>query len=74
MAHEPINERSYTLSLSLSADRRFAEIRQIANLTITKRENPNRNRVYDQHGIAPTVYNFAGGGNLQPLIPIVTEN
>ena len=71
---KPINERSSTLSLSLSADRRFAEIRQIANLTITKRENPNRNRVYDPHGIAPTVYNYACGGQQQPLIPIVTEN
>ena len=70
-----MKQRSVTAStLSLSADRRFAEIRQIANLTITKRENPNRNRVYDPHGIAPTVYNFAGGGQLQPLIPIVTEN
>lgn len=62
-----------TLSLSLSADRRFTDIRQIANLTITKRENPNRNRVYDPHGIAPTIYNFAGGGQLQPLIPLPYE-
>jgi len=46
---------------------------QIANLTKgAKRDNPNRNRLYDTEGIAPCVTDYSGGGNLQPLI-IVTN-
>lgn len=45
---------------------------QIANLTITKRENPQRNRVYDPRGVAPSLVTCTGG-NLQPLIPITYE-
>lgn len=45
---------------------------QIANLTITKRDNPQRNRVYSSFGIAPCIYAYNGGG-LQPLVPIVNE-
>ena len=44
-------------------------VRQVANLTKgAKRENPNRNRVYDTDGIAPCVVDYSGGGNLVPLI------
>lgn len=45
---------------------------QIANLTITERNNPQRNRVYHPLGIAPCIYAYNGGG-LQPLAPIVYE-
>ena len=35
---------------------------QVANLTRgTKRENPNRNRVYDAGGIAPCIVDYSGG-------------
>lgn len=45
------------------------EVRQIANLTENaKRNNPNRNRVYDNSGLAPTLTSGMGeGGNLQPF-------
>ena len=40
----------------------------IANLTRNaKRDNPQRNRVYDTNGISPCL-NCCGGGNLEPLI------
>ena len=38
------------------------KILQIGNLSKSKRKNPNKGRVYSVKGIAPTVYNFAGGG------------
>lgn len=46
---------------------------QIANLTITKRKNPQRRRVYSQDGLAPSVVTMTGG-NLEPLIPVVYES
>jgi hypothetical protein len=30
--------------------------------------------VYSAEGIAPTVYNYAGGGNLVPMVLIEAEN
>lgn len=37
-------------------------VRQVANLTRgAKRENPNRNRVYDAGGIAPCIVDYSGG-------------
>ena len=54
--------------------RRTDRIKQICNLTIgTNRDNPNRNRVYDTKGIAPCVVDYSGGGNLQPIVPVVYE-
>lgn len=48
---------------------------QIANLTIgAKRVNPQRRRVYSPKGIAPTVYGYDKGGNLQPIVPISYES
>ena len=38
------------------------KIRQIGNFVKAKRNNPNRGRVYSTTGVAPTIYNFAGGG------------
>ena len=46
---------------------------QIANLTITKRKNPQRRRVYSPEGLAPSVVTMTGG-NLEPLIPVVYES
>ena len=47
---------------------------QICNLTIgAKRDNPQRNRMYSPEGIAPTL-SCMGGGNLEPLVPVVYEN
>ena len=38
---------------------------QSCNLTVgAKRDNPNRNRVYDTSGIAPCVVNYSGGGGI----------
>lgn len=39
-------------------------IQQLGNWVRPKkfRKNPNRGRVYSVAGIAPTVFNFAGGG------------
>ena len=43
-------------------DMRDTGVRQVANLTKgAKRENPNRNRVYDTDGIAPCVVDYSGG-------------
>lgn len=54
--------------------RRNSKVVQICNLTVgSKRDNPNRNRVYDTCGIAPCVVNYSGGGNLQPIVPIAYE-
>jgi hypothetical protein len=39
------------------------KILQIGNFVKAKRNNPNRGRVYSTTGVAPTIYNFAGGGN-----------
>lgn len=48
---------------------RDIRIKQIANLTQNaKRNNPNRNRVYDTSGLAPCCSDYSGGGNLTPLI------
>lgn len=39
------------------------------NVMPTKtRRNPNQGRVYDSKGLAPTLTNLAGGGNLQPMV------
>ena len=47
---------------------------QICNLTVgAKRDNPQRNRMYSPEGIGPTL-SCMGGGNLEPLVPIVYEN
>lgn len=46
---------------------------QIANLTITKRKNPQRRRVYSTEGLAPSVVTMTGG-NLEPLIPVIYES
>lgn len=45
------------------------EVKQIGNLTENaKRNNPNRRRVYDNSGLAPTLTSGMGeGGNLQPF-------
>lgn len=40
----------------------MSKIRQLGNLVESGRKNPNRGRLYDTRGIAPTVYNFAIGG------------
>ena len=46
-------------------------ILQIGNLTDgAGRNNPQRRRLYSPYGIAPTVYGYQGGGNLQPLVLI----
>lgn len=51
---------------------RDIQLKQVANLTKgAKRDNPQRNRVYDPNGLAPCIYCY-GGGNLEPLI-IVNE-
>lgn len=43
-------------------DMRDIRIIQVANLTQnTRRDNPNRNRVYDTNGLAPCVYDYSGG-------------
>lgn len=50
------------------------KIMQIGNLTIgATRKNPNRNRVYGTGGIAPCIVDYSGGGNLQPIVPVVYE-
>ncbi len=46
---------------------------QIANLTVTKRKNPNTFRVYAVEGLSPAV-NTMGGGNREPLIPVRYES
>lgn len=33
-------------------------------------KNPQRGRVYSIEGLAPTIYNFSGGGDLQPKIVV----
>lgn len=43
-------------------------ILQIGNLTDAGRDNPQRRRLYSPSGIAPSVYCYNGGGNLQPLV------
>ena len=44
------------------------QIIQIGNVCPTKtRANPNQGRVYDPHGISPSL-NCKGGGNLEPHI------
>lgn len=46
-----------------------AKVIQIANLTQdAARDNPQRRRVYSTNGLSPTIYDYSGGGNLQPLI------
>ena len=48
------------------------EVRQIGNLTENaKRNNPNRRRVCDNSGLAPTLTSgMGGGGNLQPFTTV----
>ena len=36
-------------------------------------KNPQRGRVYSIEGISPTIYDFSGGGNLQPKIIVEDE-
>ena len=49
------------------------KIIQVGNWTQgAKRENPQRGRVYDPSGIAPSL-TCMGGGNLQPLIIVCNE-
>lgn len=45
-------------------------IKQIGKLANANRENPNRYRVYNDKGLAPTIGKMAGGG-LQPHIQIL---
>lgn len=41
---------------------------QVGNISKpTKRDNPQRNRVYDPTGLAPTIHTM-GGGQLEPLL------
>lgn len=47
-------------------------IRQIGNVTISERNNPNAGRVYDPDGISPTLDTFQGG-NRQPCIIVKGE-
>lgn len=54
---------------------RLVEIKviQIGNIvddTNTGFKNPQRGRVYNIDGLAPTIYNFSGGGGLQPKIVV----
>lgn len=52
---------------------RDIRLKQVANLTQgARRNNPQRNRVYDIMGIAPCIYSY-GGGNLEPLIIEIIE-
>jgi hypothetical protein len=51
-----------------------AKVIQIANLTQdAARDNPQRRRVYSTNGLSPTIYDYSGGGNLQPLIVEVED-
>lgn len=46
-------------------------VKQVGNLTETRRENCNRRRVYIPNGLSPTLTSGMGmGGNLQPFILI----
>lgn len=47
-------------------------IRQIGNVTISERNNPNAGRVYDPDGISPTL-DTSQGGNRQPCIIVKGE-
>lgn len=47
-------------------------VRQICNLTVSKRRNPNQNRVYDKFGLSPCIVGNSGGG-LQPIVPVAYE-
>lgn len=54
---------------------RLVEIKviQIGNIvddTNTGFKNPQRGRVYNIDGLAPTICNFSGGGGLQPKIVV----
>lgn len=51
------------------------KIIQVGNWTQgAKRENPQRGRVYDPSGIAPSLTCMVGGGNLQPFIIVCNEH
>ena len=43
-------------------------VKQIGNYVVTKRQNPNRGRVYDTRGLAPCLGTMQGGGGRQPHI------
>ena len=61
-------------SMKIKRGQPLGEIRQIGNLTEgAKRANPQRRRLYDPDGIAPTMYNYGAGGNLVPLVMIEYE-
>lgn len=54
---------------------KFDEIIQIGNLYPEAHfTNTHRGRVYSIRGIAPTVYNYAGGGNLHAKILVEYNN
>ena len=46
------------------------QIGNIVDDTAIGFKNPQRGRVYDPEGIAPTVYCFDGGGGLQPKVVV----
>lgn len=47
------------------------DVIQVGNLTETERDNPNRRRVYNPHGLCPTLTAGMGmGGNLQPFVVV----
>lgn len=48
-------------------DKPQAEINQIGRNKVSKRNNPNTFRVYDQNHVAPTIGTY-GGGNREPMI------
>lgn len=53
---------------------RTDQIIQLGNLVADSHfDNPHRGRVYAIHGIAPTVYNYSGGGSLHAKILIERE-
>ena len=57
-------------TIDSGGDKRIAEIKQIANLTINPhRDNPSPYSVYDKYGISPTLTTM-GGGNRQPMVPV----
>lgn len=43
-------------------------VRQIGNLSESKRSNPNTNRVYDKSGLSPTLNTMQGGNRSQWLL------
>lgn len=50
-----------------AVNKNYNKVKQIGRLSNTKRDNPQRYRVYDQNYIAPTLNTMQGGG-LQPFV------